>query len=179
MGNRNKKIVRLNGREAGMMDQAVKDICDVSEEVTNQLEMKRGMMQNVLDIAQEGFERTGVSVSLRLAEDGYAFLFSDMQDYISSQDDEDEEDESPFGMNLDDILADDDFDDDDEDELDLPIEMFGGTDEEGREYSVLVMLMDNGEEDSFDLNIAIIRSNGEGEEILTDDGWTVPNLFDA
>ncbi len=169
MGNRNKKIVKIKGQGNGMMDQAIRDIMDVSEEVMNQLEMKRGMMQTVLDTVQEGFDRTGVTVGLRLASDGYDFLFSDMAKYVSSPDDEED------GIDISSIYE----DDDDEDDEDLPIEMFGGEDENGTSYSVLVMLAENeDDDDSFDMNIAIVRSSDDQDEILTDDGWVSAPLFE-
>ncbi len=167
MGNRNKKVVQIQKRQkgGGMMDEAVKDIMDVSEDVLNQLEMKRGMMQTVLDTVEEGFERQNLHVKLRLASDGYDFLFSDLQDYINDDDDDD-----IFDPN-EDIF---DLDDDDEDE---PIEMFAGEDEDGNDYSVLVMLMQNtDEEDSFDMNIAVVREKDGKPEILTDNGWESPDL---
>ncbi len=163
MGNRNKKVVQIQKRgKAGMMDQAVKDIMDVSDEVMNQLEMKRGMMQSILDTVEAGFENQGLDVKLRLASDGYDFLFSDMQDYLA----DDLEEPDIFDMM-----------DDEDDEEEEPIEMFAGEDGDGNEYSILVVLRQNEEdEDSFDMNIAVVRERDGRPEILTDNGWEAPDF---
>ncbi len=161
MGNRNKKVVRIKPGQ-GMMDQAVKDIMEVSQEVENQLEIKRGMMQSVLDTVEEGFRRNDVDVKLRLTEDGYEFLFSDIQDYLTS-DDEDDELISLSGM---------DINVDMEDEDGEPVEMFGGMDDDGNSYSILVGLAQNEEDDeAFDMNIAVMREVGGRPQLLTDGGW--------
>lgn len=160
MGNRNKKVVRIKPGQ-GMMDQAVKDIMEVSEEVENQLEIKRGMMQSVLDTVEEGFRQTGVQVNLRLTEDGYEFLFSDIHDYLTSDGDEDLFELSGLDVDV-----------DMEDEEGEPIEMFGGEDEEGNAYSILVNLAENEEdEDAFDMSIAVMREVEGKPQLLTGDGW--------
>ncbi len=153
MGNRNKKVVRITPK--GMMDEAIKDITDVSEEVMNQLEIKKGMLQTVLDTAEEGFNSTGVSVSLRLAEDGYEFLFSDLHDYMEDLDDDDDDDDEEFS----------------------PIEMFSGEDEDGTSYSAMVVLTENPDDDeSFDMNIALFRTKDGEEQVLADQGWISQEL---
>ncbi len=148
-----KKVISLNA--GSMSDEAVKDILEVSEEVTGQLEAKKELLQSILDIVEEKLNEAGTKVHLRLAEEGYDLLFSDMADYL----------EDPEEL-------------EDDEEL-YPAELFVGDDAEGNEYSIMVVFLQNTEdEESIDLNIGIFREGDGKSETLTEQGWLDSDVAD-
>ena len=188
------KIININASNA----QALTAIAEAAEEAKAMIEVKQSVLETILESAQAMLETSGLKVDLHLSEEGHDFMLADIDDYIvdrdfyEDDDDEDEDEDDDFDEDEDeddededffDSLFDDVFDDVFDDIERFDNHLFEGTDADGYRYVVGVEFIyedDEDEEDeefadeddqSFVLQIAVMRAKDDEVEILSEEGW--------